>query len=384
MQLYFSEAISILKKTSPFIVARAAIYGAMAGISAVYFLILFGLFFLIRKMFGDISSILALFFILAGVGGFYGLFVIARNYILHLVKSAHIAVVTELIETGEVGTTSDQVEYGKQKVKDMFKEFSLLFVLDQLIKGVIKAINRTIARITYWLPISEDHALVKILQSIVNFSITYVDEAVLCYAFKQKSDNVWKHSAAAIVLYTMNWKSVLLHAIVLTGINVVSWFVLFIPCMLFFGIFAKLMPALGVFFFLLAIVCAYFLKLTLFNPFAMVSIILSFLRETEGQTPDAEWEEKITAASEKFRELKQKAIDYAKSHSVDSSKKKTDEAPKQTKAETVSEKKEEAPKEKEVSKPKAKPKTTSKTASKTTRKPAAKKFSSKPKTDKKS
>ena len=378
MQLYFSEAISILKKTSPFIVARAAIYGAMAGISAVYFLILFGLFFLIRKMFGDLSSILALFFILAGVGGFYGLFVIARNYILHLVKSAHIAVVTELIETGEVGTTADQVEYGKQKVKDMFKEFSLLFLLDQLVKGVIKAINRTIARITHWLPISEDHALVKILQSIVNFSITYVDEAVLCYAFKQKSDNVWKHSAAAIVLYTMNWKSVLLHAIVLTGINVVSWFVLFIPCMLFFGIFAKLIPSLGIFFFLLAIVCAYFLKLTLFNPFAMVSIILSFLRETEGQTPDAAWEEKITAASDKFRELKQKAIDYAKSHSVDSSKKKTDEAPvapKQSESEDVSANTQEALKKKEVSKPK----NTSKTESKTTRKPAAKKSSPKPK-----
>ncbi len=338
MKLYFSESISILRKTAPFIIARGAVYGIMAGISAVYFLILFGFFFLIKKMFGDVSGVLSIFFIIAGAGGFYGLFVIARNYVLHLLKSAHIAVVTELIETGEVKDTAGQVEYGKQKVKEMFKEFSLLFVLDQLIKGVIKAINRTIARITHWLPIAEDHALVKVVQSIVNLSITYIDEAVLCYAFKQKSDNIWKHSATAIVLYTMNWKSVLLHAVTLTGISVVSWVAFFIPSMLFWGIFAKLMPSLGVFFFLVAVVCAYFLKLTLFNPFAMVSIILSFLHETKDQTPDPVWEEKITAASEKFRELKKRALDYAASHSVDAVKKKTPaDSLHETKVDSVSE-----------------------------------------------
>lgn len=317
MKLYFSESLGILRKTVPFIAARAAVYGIMGLISAGLLLLLLGFYYLVQKIFGQSSGIITLILFIAGIGGFYGIFVIARNYVLYLLKAAHIAVVTEILETGTVSSYQDQVQYGKQVVTDLVKDVSILFILDQLIKGVIRMINRTIARITSWLPISEDNALVKFVQGIVNFSITYVDEAVLSYTLLKKDRNVWKQAQDAIVLYAMNWKSQLLHAVILSGISVVCYVVLLIPSMILFSPFSWLFPSLGTYFFILTLITAYFLKLMLFDPFAMVSIILSFLNETKNQSPNKDWEEKIEIVSDKFSELKKRAIDFVESHKAE-------------------------------------------------------------------
>jgi hypothetical protein len=62
----------------------------------------------------------------------------------------------------------------------------------------------------------------------------------------------------------------------------------------------------------LAFTLAYGLKLSVFNPFFQVSMILTFKSATAGQEPNREWESRLEMASDKFRELKEKAATFVR------------------------------------------------------------------------
>ena len=68
-----------------------------------------------------------------------------------------------------------------------FKEVSVLAMIDQLVKGIIGALNRTLFR-------RDDRAAhsggwrgsPRWSRKIVDFSLTYVDEAIIGYTFRTK------------------------------------------------------------------------------------------------------------------------------------------------------------------------------------------------------
>ena len=74
--------------------------------------------------------------------GFVGVAVYwAREWLLYMVKAAHIAVIVKLIDGEALPDGKGQVAYGREIVTARFGEANLLFALDQLIKGVIAAIT---------------------------------------------------------------------------------------------------------------------------------------------------------------------------------------------------------------------------------------------------
>ena len=78
-------------------------------------------------------------------GGIFGFGLVSlslywlREYILYLVKAGHIAVMVHLIDGADVPGGQSQIAYAQQVVHERFAEANVLFVLDQLIKGVDRA-----------------------------------------------------------------------------------------------------------------------------------------------------------------------------------------------------------------------------------------------------
>lgn len=304
MNLHIGHAMRIVFQTSPYLVYRALVYGTICGAVAVLLLFLA----LIGYIFGSGAAGVMLIIALAA-GGFGAR--LLREYILYLLRAGHVAVITEIIERGKFPEGTSQTEWGSEKVKAYFKEISVLALIDQMIKGVIRVLNRTIFNVLNILPVPGMDGAKKVIQKIVDFSITYIDESVLAYTFKTENENVYDAAKSGIILYCQAWKGLLKNAVALTvlcyAFTILSALVFLIPL----GAIALMLPETWAFakfaLFILALFMGFSLKWIVFDPIACTATIITFLKETENMTPDPAWEERIENVSAKFRELKAKA-----------------------------------------------------------------------------
>ncbi|MFW5968302.1 MAG: hypothetical protein ACOCV2_12325, partial [Persicimonas sp.] len=203
-------AMSLVTRTLPFVGVNVLIYGAFFVGSLLWFGLWGGLAFLLGKMnLGIISAIC----VLIGFGSGAGIVKYARRYLLYMVQGAHIATMTELLKGGELPGGMNQYQYGRQIVEDQFKDVSLLFGLDTLVDGALRALQRKILRITSWIPLPEGaRNLVRLATEILNRALTYVDEAILSYAVYRGEDNVWNSARHGIILYAQSYKPILITA----------------------------------------------------------------------------------------------------------------------------------------------------------------------------
>jgi hypothetical protein len=298
--MYFSESWKILLQTSPYLVFRIMVYLGL-GIGVGIYL---GFVFFLTKLFGAGGWLF-----LIGLAILWGLLRLLRNYVLYMIQAGHIAVITELVQKGELPPGVHQVRHGKETVTRLFKETSVLFVVDQLVQGIIRAVNRTLVNFTQIIPIPGLENLARLASTIFNFSVTYVDEAIFSYNLARPGEDIWVSAKRGVILYVQNWKPILKTAVGLAAINLLAFFVFFLVLLIPFGPLAALAQGEGWKFFWLAltVVLAYSFKLALVNPFSMVSMIITFNRAVAGQEPNLEWEEKLEQVSGKFRQLKEKA-----------------------------------------------------------------------------
>jgi len=304
------EAISLNLKTAPFIVLKLLIYfgitlgyviGTGAGAGIGYAVTHFG---------DDPGSG-------AGLGGLIGFAVVSgvlywlREYILYLVKAGHIAVLVELMDGNRIPGGRSQIDHAQKQVRSRFAQASILFAMDQLVKGVLRAINRTTVAISAFIPIPGLSGLVDFANKIIAMSLTYVDEIILAYNLKNPREDVWAGSRTAIVLYAQNYKTFLKNAVFLTfimyGLAIVG-FVLFLgPAALIASMFPD--SVVGVWSVVIALLMAFILKAALLEPIAMTALMQVYFKVIEGQTPNPEWDEKLSSMSKKFRKLKDRAAE---------------------------------------------------------------------------
>ena len=96
---------------------------------------------------------------------------------------------------------------------DRFAESSALFALDQIIKGVIRALTGLLNVAGALLPIPGLSGLIGILNGIIRMSLTYVDEIILAYNIRTRSENPWQSSKDALILYAQNGGSMMKNAV---------------------------------------------------------------------------------------------------------------------------------------------------------------------------
>lgn len=307
-----SRALGMMAKTWPFIVFRMMVY---FGIAVAYVLVTgvgagigWGIgaigdedFHLSATMWGG-----GLGFVLTA-GAIYFL----REYILYIVKAGHIAVLVELHDGRPIPDGRSQIDYASSVVKTRFAEASVLFAMDQLVKGVLRAITGLVEGVASILPIPGLQQVVGVVRAFLRIAVGLVDKVILAYAIRTRSTNPWASAKTALVLYGQNYQVMLKNA---------AWLTVFTYGLSFVVFLLMLAPAAAVVWFVpggwswggfvFAIVFAWAVKAALIEPFAIACMMEVYFKVIEGQAPDPAWDQRLTSASEKFGKLKDKAAGW--------------------------------------------------------------------------
>jgi len=227
-----------------------------------------------------------------------------REYLLYIIKAGHVAVLVEKMDGGSLPAGRSQIDHARGVVQERFKEASVLFLLDQLVKGVLRVIVGMVRSVVRLLPIPGANQLVGVLHAILRMAVGFIDEVILAYAIRTRSENPWQSSRTALVLYGQNYKAMLKNAVWLAlfvyGLSILVFLVMLTPAA---GL-AYLIPggwtATGV---LIALLLAWSVKVAVIEPFAVTCMMQVFFKVTEGQQPDPEWERKLEDMSDRFKEL---------------------------------------------------------------------------------
>ncbi len=297
----FSTAVGLTRRTMPFLLLNALVYGAFF-LAVVLWL---GVFGGLAVFFADRVELLAIVFFVIAIAAPAAVLGFARRYVLYLVQGAHIAVVTELLTRGQVPEGKGQVEYGRGLVKELFRDVSILFALDRLIDGVVKRITRRFVRLVDVLPLGGGASQVaRWAAAIVNRSMSYVDEAILSLTLVRGERNVWRSARHGLILYAQAYKPVL-------GAAVRIWLLgraIFLVVLLLVAIPGAFLLANAEGLLVVVLVVGLVLLSSLlvravFEPFAMVYILVTYHQAIEGVEVNAEWDRRLQSVSDKFREL---------------------------------------------------------------------------------
>lgn len=307
------RSLSLMVATLPFILFRCAVY---FGIAVAYVLVTgigAGVGWGIGGLGDDGFQATSTFWGgMAGLGLTAGVVYFLREYLLYIVKAGHIAVLVQLLDDKPLPEGKGQITYASSVVKERFGQASVLFGVDLLIKGVIRAITGLVQGVASLLPIPGLNQVMGIVRAFLRVAVGLIDEVILAYAIRTSSTNPWQSAQTAVVLYGQNAKNLIKNAAWLTAMMYV----------LSFGIFLiMLAPAAGVVYLIpgawsaggviFALIFAWAVKVSVIEPFAIACLLQAYFRVIEGQEPDPEWDARISGASRKFVELKDKAINWA-------------------------------------------------------------------------
>ncbi len=303
------RSIGMVLRTWPFVLLRAVVYSLVL----VCYLLLIGTGAGVGYGLGFIFSDDAFIGTLGGGAVGFGigmyLFRLVSQYILYIVKAGHVAVFVELMDGRPVPGAFGQIEHGRKVVTERFAEASTLFVLDQLIKGVLRVISGIFRGLNAMIPIPGLKIIFDFINMVVSLSLTYADEVILAWNIRSGVNEPWETSRRGLVLYAQNGKTILKNAF---------WLAVFIWAIaIAFFIFA-IAPAGALLYYMpghmagwsmaVAIGTTIVFVLVFIEPFAIASLMQVYFKVTEGQTPDPQWDARLSDASAQFRELKDKAV----------------------------------------------------------------------------
>lgn len=313
------RALGLMLKTLPFVILRVAVY---FGVAVAYVLVTgagAGIGWGIGG-FGD-EGFRASTTLWGGVIGFgltAAVMYLLREYILYVVKAGHIAVLIKLLDGEQMPKGRPQITYAREEVTGRFAEASVLFGVDQLVKGVLRAITGLVRGMISILPIPGARQLVSILQAFLRIAVGFIDEVILAYAIRTRSDNAWASARTGLILYAQNYKPMLKNAawlaLIVYGLSFVVFLVMLAPAALAVYLIPGAWSAGGVVF---ALLFAWAVKAALLEPFAITCMMDVYFRTIEGQVPDPAWEAKLDNLSGKFKTLKEKAATYQPPRAAD-------------------------------------------------------------------
>lgn len=304
-----TSALGLMARTLPFLIFRMLVY---FGIAAAYVIATgggAGIGWLVGAAgTADFRSGATFFGGLIGFGLTAGIVYFLREYILYVVKAGHIAVLIELMEGRPLPMGRAQIAHASAIVKQRFTETNVLFLFDQLVRGVLGAILGLVQGIASFLPIPGLQQLMGLVRAFLRVSVGLMDEVILGHSIRTNSTNAWESARGGLVLYAQNSGAMLRNAAFLTLIIYALTFVIFLFMLAPAAAVAYAIPggwsAGGIIF---ALLFAWSVKAALIEPFAVACMLQAYFKVTAGQAPDPVWDARISGVSRKFEELKAKA-----------------------------------------------------------------------------
>lgn len=303
------RAIGALIVTFPFTLFRLAVY---CGVALVYLVAIgggTGIGWGVGHIFGTDGPATG-----AVWGGIAGLtlsgvfFYWVREWFLYMVKAGHVAVLVHVLEGRPVPGGQGQVAYAAAEVKERFLEANALFVVDQLVRGVVAALVGLLNTVNAILPIPGLGPLVAFVDRVLRIALGLVDEMVIAHVIRTRAEDPWAGAREGLVLYAQNHRVIVVNAIWLA---VMSWLfagAVFLIMLAPASAIAFLFPsAWGGWTVAAAALFAWAVKAAVVEPFAVACLMQVYFRATAGQRPDPAWDARLDQASAKFRELKARA-----------------------------------------------------------------------------
>jgi hypothetical protein len=304
-------ALSLVLRTLPYAAVRFVILLTFSIVTIVWFLATFG----IGAWLGaKIHPFVGVAWMVGGLGTYGYVWWFVVRYLLYLIQAGHIAVLTELITLGRVDNASaGMFEYGRRVVTERFGQVNLLFVLHQLIRGVVGAFNRTLNWVSGLLPVPGLRSVVGILNAIVRAATRYIDETIFSYNLARGDDNPWRSSKDALIYYCQNSREILKTAVWVVVLDkvltVVIWVVMLAPAFLLLAVLPRgVAPGGFIVGLVIAALFASNVRQAFLKPVFLVMVMTKFHVVVRNQPINLEWDERLTSLSGKFRDIKDKAV----------------------------------------------------------------------------
>lgn len=242
-----------------------------------------------------------------GVGWFWGT---VLRYTLHLLTCGHVAVLTELITKGKVGNGAEpMLRYGKRLVVQRFGEVNALFGLNMLVRGIVNAFHRTLDWVDQVIPAPGLESLSSLVMLVLRAAIRYLDKVILSYNLARPDGDPWNGAREGLVYYAQNARPILMTAawivILERLLTLVLWLALLVPA----GLVTVYLPRAvrevgGVATVLIAILFAATLRAAFIKPLFLIMMMVRFHALIEHQPINEDWNARLDAVSEKFRNLR--------------------------------------------------------------------------------
>ena len=318
--------VQLVMRTMPFFIFRLVVYTIFGAVSLIFLGLMLGLGILLFRWFEFASG----FFILMMIGTFFAVLGILRfieRYFLYMVKVGHISVVTELLRKGNVPEGKNQIAYGKEQVVNNFGSANVAFVIDKIVYGAVKQIQRWLMRIgNFFSFIPGSKNVISILSKVMTVSLRYIDEAILSYIMLRKSElaearvegvedgneteSVWKSACDGVVLYAQSWKKVAMTAagivVFIYLLNIFVFLVSVFPLMAIASAIANSADAaavLGYFAIIGAYIVTSMVKRAIVDPLAMIAMVRTYQMNIKEIEPNIDLQQKLLNVSSKFKEL---------------------------------------------------------------------------------
>jgi hypothetical protein len=309
----FGTALGLLMKTLPYALARFGILLAVSIVTLIWYVVAFGGWAVLG---GNIHPGVGLGWFLACCGVYGYVWWIVVRYFLYLLKCGHIAVLTDLITKGRIDDGGKGMfAYGKDVVKSRFGEVNVLFAVDTLVSGVVRAFNRTLDFVANLLPIPGLSSIVSFMNAVIYAATTYLDETIFSYGLARGETNPWASARDGVIYYAQNSKEILTTGVwivildkVLTGL---VWILMLAPAFLLAALMPKAIVGVGFWFvFGFAALLASNVRAAFLKPLFLTMVMTKFHVQIQSQPINQEWDERLSRVSDKFRKLGENAAGY--------------------------------------------------------------------------
>ncbi len=293
----------LFRKTMPFCMAKLLLGLITIVISVVLLAILLG----IGWLFGENGMAICIL-IWIGMTGFVRFAIM--HYFGYLVKAGHIAVLAEATTTGKV--PANQVNYGKEMVKQRFATSNVYFGVDKLVSGSVKQIQRGVEKLGNALDfVPGMKQVASLAKFFVELSLGYIDECCLGYTFYKKEEGAFKSACDGVVIYAQNIKALLKNAaktmLKVVLLVIVTVIVVFVPV----GLIFKLLNWSPFIAFLLALFITWMLKFAFLDSYILCQTMTGYMELAPNTEITYDLYSKLCGISGKFKELFNKGKEEA-------------------------------------------------------------------------
>jgi len=283
--------------TMPFVWAKLWLGVATVAASIIILAILIG----IAWLFDSWGVGFVMFIIWIGLTGIIRFFIM--HYVGYLVKAGHIAVITEAVTTGKI--PENQVNYGKERVKERFLTSNIYFVLDKLVAGAVRQIQRGVGKVGDMMNfVPGMNYITNLAQFFIKLSLDYIDECCLGYTFYKGKDDAFKSAADGVVIYAQNIKTLLGSAAKTMVYVILGILGITLALFLVLGGLVKLFPIIpGWVAFAVALLLSIAIKWAFIDSFILIRTMVAYMSVAPTTVITFDLYGKLCKLSAKFKEL---------------------------------------------------------------------------------